>query len=216
MIAKGASRWIIGAAAVKIFDDSKTLDRSSKARLDEYLVGQYLKPKQNQNDPSIRNDVPFSALTTWYLSGLDHEAHGKGMDIYKDFFMGSTLFPESIDNHIKDIVDRLKELDEFDDKIFIITADHGMTAMHYNFTTIRINPETQTPVPIHPEASCKLKLEDFDEFIPQASEGANNNLHIFEWAEMMKELQKANTALGYRVLAPSKIADIVPHRWCKK
>jgi predicted AlkP superfamily pyrophosphatase or phosphodiesterase len=102
------------------FSSAETLDAQSWDKFDDYLKGKY-------TDGILgilgRNKIPFSALSVWYLPGLDHQAHVNGMGAYKNYFI-------TTDTYIAELVDRLKKtLDEFDNKIFIIVADHGHTAM---------------------------------------------------------------------------------------
>ncbi len=75
----------------------------------------------------------FPVLFTIYFGGPDHYAHDIGLD-------GSGTWIESYNNYIdfikkhtdeeiSEIVKTLKDYDEFDNKIFIITSDHGHTGM---------------------------------------------------------------------------------------
>jgi hypothetical protein len=158
-----------------------------------------------------RNTVPFSALTVWYLPGLDHLAHGNGMGVYTDHFKTVT------DKYIKAMVADLKTLDEFDNKIFIIVADHGHTAMPTNLTYERtltyMNDMGSHDVTDYPfaEMSCKLKLNfrnsDDPNMAMEAVEAElnNNNLHIWELGEVMKAIGE-NGWGQYKVLTPKEIA----------
>ncbi|HDL15931.1 MAG TPA: hypothetical protein ENH28_07265, partial [Euryarchaeota archaeon] len=153
---------------------------------------------------------PFSALTVWYLPGLDHEAHFKGMGVYRDYFMKTT------DEYIREVVDRLKKLGEFDNKIFIITADHGHTAMPTNLTYKDKNwlgMEVERPA----EMSCKLNLDFVDPDNPNAvtreqlAELNNNNLHIWELGEIFKavgSIQNTVVRNKYRLLVPQIIEEV--------
>ena len=85
----------------------------------------------------------FPILTTVYFGGPDHYAHDIGLNGsaggysgYRDYFRRKT------DAEIKQVIDKLKELGEFDNKIFIITADHGMTEMA-EFGTVTLYPGRQ-------------------------------------------------------------------------
>jgi hypothetical protein len=51
-----------------------------------------------------------------YFSALDHYAHDEGLEGYVDFFKNTT------DSQIRNVVKALKDEDEFDNKIFLITA----------------------------------------------------------------------------------------------
>jgi predicted AlkP superfamily pyrophosphatase or phosphodiesterase len=210
--AKGAARWLTWDRDVALspnpsdsfIDHSGTLDKASWSRLDDYLLGKYQTPVAGLP----RNDIPFSALTTWYLSGLDHEAHIKGMEAYRDYFIETTDF------YINKAVERLKNIGEFDNKIFIITADHGATAMPENLKYKDIN-FLGFQVERDAEMSCELKLNFVDPENPSASrklqrsERENNNLHIWELAEMMKLVGKFTRGqFSYRVLAPETIAAL--------
>ncbi len=163
---------------------SKMMDASGWDKLDDYLSGRY---RGGFLGLSGRNEVPFSALTVWYLSGLDHTAHEKGMDVYRDYFINNT------DMYIKRLVDKLKELDEFDNKIFIITSDHGHTA----------TADT--------DADCKLRLEGFDNDkikIPETK--SNNNLHIWELGNLLGVINQGqglrDKGIVYKLLVPEEIS----------
>ncbi len=195
MVARGAARWITWDLTINN-SSSKILDDASLDKLDDYLLGRYLVPTAD----FPRNDIPFSALTSWYLSGLDHEAHNEGMGVYKAYFERET------DDRIKQTVDRLKALGEFDDKIFIITSDHGATAMptDLSFTDKKTNKVFAADV------SCDYKVDDFDDPDIQKPEQANNNLHIWELAEVMKlmptgEVDSDGKSIFYKILAPDQI-----------
>ncbi|HDH13656.1 MAG TPA: hypothetical protein ENG83_15915, partial [Nitrospirae bacterium] len=176
------------------------MDDASWDKLDDYLNGKY------EDFFGRRNDVPFSALTVWYLPGLDHEAHGKGMSVYRDYFVNTT------DMYINEVVDKLKELDEFDNKIFIITADHGHTAMPTDMTykdTDWLGMQVDRPA----DTSCKLKLEFGDPETPdtsaQMAELENNNLHIWELGNLFTQFPSPIEGIELKVLAPVEIADEV-------
>ncbi|MEW5744066.1 MAG: alkaline phosphatase family protein [Nitrospirota bacterium] len=183
--------------------ESELLDQASWDKLDDYLTGKY---RDGVFGLLGRNKVPFSALTVWYIPGLDHKAHFFGLDGYRSYFISNT------DMYIKKMVARLKELDEFDNKIFIIVADHGHTAMPTNMTYRDRNWLGVTVVK-PAEISCKLKLNLADPLNPedytsaQKAELANNNLHIWELAEMLKSIGELGLA-PYKVLAPKEIADL--------
>ena len=119
----------------------------------------------------------FPALFSIYFSGLDHYAHGMGMGGYSNFFQQTT------DPQIGDFVKALKDQGEFDNKIFVIVSDHGMTAMPTGLTYRDKNwlgIEGDKLV----EMSCTLNLDLFDPESPdnitsaQKAELAKNNLHI--------------------------------------
>ncbi len=171
--------------------ESKTIDQASWDKFDDYLDGRYTDLSGRRNEP------PFSALTVWYLPGLDHEAHFEGMSKYRNYLMNTT------DSYIGKVIDKLKELDEFDNKIFIITADHGHTEMPHPMYYKDPKDGQQREA----DTSCKLKLKDFDKENTQNKEKYNNNLHIWELGEMLKVLGK-ETGLNYKVLAPEPIAKL--------
>lgn len=191
-----------------IVDVPKTLDHQSWDKLDDYLDGKYL-----SGWPLLkkRNDIPFSALTVWYLPGLDKKAHREGMGVYKDYFMNTT------DEYIKKVVDKLKDLDEFDNKIFIIVADHGMTAMptnlRYKYGTWLGIFDRYLPA----DTVCELKLDFVDPDSPSATykkqmaELENNNLHIWELGKMFKSvgsIQGTAIRRKYNLLVPKEIEAI--------
>lgn len=178
---------------------SRLLDQASWDKFEEYL-GTYDK----YNDLPLttkRNSTPFSALTVWYLPGLDHEAHIAGMGEYKGYLR------TVIDKKIEKFVNKLKALDEFNNKIFIIVADHGHTAMPTDFNfekkikTINyetgniINVVTSEPV----EIKCDTEIDKIStKENKRLAEMANNNLHIVELAQIMG-------MFGKKVLAPKAL-----------
>lgn len=96
----------------------------------------------------------------------------------------------------------LKTYGEFDNKIFLITADHGMTAMP-EFSPV-LFPDGRI---VQPNTSCELKVDGFDDINTQDSEKTNNNLHIWELAEVFKVVGES-TPFRYKVLAPEQIAAL--------
>ena len=149
----------------------------------------------------------FPILFAVYFAGLDHWAHDFGMDSYIQFFKDNS------DEGIRKIVNELKNGGEFDNKIFIITADHGHTAMPHNYTVDITDPETGQTKSVIPDTSCKLKLKHFDRKDIQEPELANNNLHIWELGDYLKTVgevveQATGIQLENKVLAPKEIARL--------
>ncbi len=175
------------------FDGAKIFDTSSTNEAVDFINNYFVKTTAEGKRKR------FPAVFSVYLPGLDHDAHVHGMGNYIKFFTGTT------DAKIQQIVTALKAQDEFDNKIFIITADHGHTAMPI-FGTITL-PDGRTIVP---DTSCKLNVNNFNRKNVQDAELANNNLHIWELAEIMKELPTGEVtpegkATYYKILAPSEI-----------
>jgi len=160
----------------------------------------------------------FPALFGIYLSGLDHVAHKEGMGAYRAFFQ------ETTDGALSEFIKALKEQDEFDNKIFILVSDHGMTAMptdlKYTKTETVMDAygnEYEIEVPTPAETSCELKLDfQIDPVDPNAgknsrkAELSNNNLHIWELAEVLKMvgLLKGTEGLSFAVMAPEEVAGL--------
>ena len=194
--ARGASHWLTWDVELSL-SAALTMDKVSWDKFEDYLSGRY-----TSGLLSRRNDVPFSALTVWYMAGLDHQAHVGGMPTYKNYFS------KTIDDYVGKLVDKLTDLDEFDNKIFIIVSDHGMTEMpDFSKTTLPSGEE------IEPDTSCELKLDNFDDAKNQAREKENNNLHIWELADILKTVgeaveQATAIELENRVLAPVEIAEL--------
>lgn len=170
----------------------------------------------SENPTYVRSSVPFSALTVWYLPGLDHEAHLKGMGEYKAYFQNV------IDDYVKKMVDKLKALGEFDNKIFIVIADHGHTAMPTNLTYERSQPVLDMAGNVatdllgnpvisvdHPPAamSCELNL-DFSTTDDREAERNNNNLHIWELANLFTQFPSPVPETTLKILAPKEIANL--------
>ena len=135
---------------------------------------------------SYKKKKRFPILTTVYFGGPDHYAHDIGLNGSAGGYTGySDYFRRKTDAEIKTLIDKLKDLGEFDNKLFIITADHGMTEMA-EFGTVTLYPGTPDERVVTPDTSCKLKVEGFNKRNIQDSEKANNNLHIWEMGEVMK------------------------------
>jgi len=91
----------------------------------------------------------------------------------------------------------LKARDEFDNKIFILTSDHGHTAMpEFGLQAL---PDGRV---VEPDTSCKLNLKDFGDIDIQDSEKYNNNLHIWELARLF---QQFGSTEGLKLLVPKEI-----------
>jgi len=193
---RGADRWLTWDLEVA-FGESELLEQMSWDKMNDYL--EYFEAEDG---------IRFPALTVWYLPGLDHQAHKEGMGAYRDFLI------ERTDGHIADVVGSLRELDEFDNKLFIIVSDHGMTGMlessQMNYVQY-IKDENGTVLDQKKWPgydSCKLQYKDFNSDKKRYPELANNNLHIWELAEGFKWIEKENSDVSYRVLAPREIADL--------
>jgi hypothetical protein len=205
------SAWQSGFQVLtSIGNAAKVMDKSAAGESIDFLSSYF----SQQNPAGKRKRFP--ALFSIYFSGLDHDAHETGMNAYPGFFKNMT------DSLIESIVEKLKDKDEFDNKIFIITADHGHTAMptelKYKKMKVFVDPESGNvftwieDVPIG--ADCKLKT-DFqdspnDKFAgknAQSDELSNNNLHIWELGEVMKSIGE-NGWGQYKVLTPKEIAKL--------
>jgi hypothetical protein len=118
---------------------------------------------------------------------------------YVDFLKGTT------DPAVKDIVKALKDKEEFDNKIFIIVADHGHTQMPEFAAVILDDGEV-----VIPDTSCKLDASSFRLKEVRAAEKENNNLHIWELGEILKQagFYKSADGLDFAVMAPREIASL--------
>jgi hypothetical protein len=197
--ARGASNWLTFNYSLTSLSwtEASTLDKASWSRFEEYLKGKFL-------TNNVRNTVPFSPLTVWYLSGLDHKAHKSGMDTYKTYFTDTT------DDYIWDLTKWLKNFGEFDNKIFVIVADHGHTAMPTDLTYkskwLGIDVDKTA------EMSCAFKADFGNTGNPnkrvQKAERNNNNLHVWELGELFSAIGGIEGALvrtKYKLLAPDEI-----------
>ena len=195
---RGADRWLTWDLEVA-FGESELLEQMSWDKMNDYL--EYFEAEDG---------IRFPALTVWYLPGLDHQAHKEGMGAYRDFLI------ERTDGHIADVVGSLRELDEFDNKLFIIVSDHGMTGMpvdlkykHRNWLGVEVEKEAYV--------SCKMNVKFVDPDNPkmalesQKAERSNNNLHIWELAEGLRIIGK-HVGLNYKLLVPKEIAEIYGKR----
>lgn len=208
---RGADYWVTWEADVHKFSEaSKWMDGGSWDKFADYLCGKYEDGFLNEFWDCLgsRNDIKFSPLTVWYLPGLDHEAHSHGMGVYKEYFTSTT------DDHINSFVKVLKELDEFDNKIFILVADHGMTAMPESSQMVIKQKIRESNGNIigskewYGENSCELKLDDFNESKNKYPELANNNLHIWELARLFELFPTSASGVDLKVLAPEEIIEV--------
>ncbi|MCX7635031.1 MAG: alkaline phosphatase family protein, partial [Syntrophales bacterium] len=148
----------------------------------------------------------FPAVFAIYFSGLDHYAHDQGMEGYSEYFRKTT------DQQIREVVNALKSHGEFDNKIFLIVSDHGMTEMpDPRQMTLEERDEDGNLVKIwYGDASCELKLGGFGNKKIQYPELANNNLHIWELAEVLKSMPLGKDIVSgkkvyHKILAPIEI-----------
>ncbi len=206
--AKGVDRW--GTASISwanvidlpggLANNAKLMDEAARNETVGFINNYYLKTNTD------RSRKRFPAVFSIYLSGLDHDAHVKGMNGY------ATYFKEITDIQIKDILNTLKSQGEFDNKIFIVTADHGHTAMPTDLTykSKWLGIDVDRPA----EMSCVLKTDFGDSDNPntraQNAERENNNLHIWELGEMMRGLPTGDVTpegetIYHKVLAPAEI-----------
>jgi hypothetical protein len=158
--------------------------------------------RKNLVSDDKRNEVPFPGVFVVYFAGLDHYAHEEGMSGYTRFFR------ETTDDEIKDLVDWLKKNNEFDNKIFIITSDHGHTGMaEFGPTTVTVGTKQIT---FTPDTSCKLKLEGFGDEETQYPEKYNNNLHIWELGNLLGVINQGqglrDRGIVYKLLVPEEVA----------
>jgi hypothetical protein len=209
--AKGADRWrTISNPLAPIWDAithgtayvmDSTPSYEAKTSINKYF----------ENNNPLGKRKRFPAVFTVYFAGLDHEAHDKGMGEYKKFFKVTT------DAQVKEVIDALKEQDEFDNKIFVIIADHGMTEMPtdlpFKLRLKKIDPEGHEYLndgTYEAESSCKLNLafsNDLDgnlALIAQNAEKNNNNLHIWELGEVFALFPSPE--IEVKVVAPEQIA----------
>lgn len=154
------------------------------------------------NHKILRKLIILFINLTVGLGTANSYAHSGGMGEYKEFFR------ETTDAKIKKIVDKLKEKDEFNYKIFIITADYGHTAMpdqsQMIYTQIKRDEDGNviSQKSWHGDASCKLKLEGFNKDKVLYPELANNNLHIWELATLFQQFGQTE---GLKLLVPREI-----------
>lgn len=195
---------------VGLHSEAALLDESSAGETVDFIKGYYARL-----NPSGKRKR-FPSVFSVYLPGIDHYAHAEGMEGYVNFFKNMT------DVQVKNIVDALKGQDEFDNKIFIITADHGHTAMPTDLTYTKtvtqvdeFGAEYTIDLPKPAEMSCELKTDfQIDPNNPDAgknnrrAEQANNNLHIWELGEILKAAAE-ESGLYYKLLAPAAIAGLL-------
>ena len=81
-----------------------------------------------------------------------------------------------------------------------------MTAMP-EFSGYFLYPGTPDERLVIPDTSCKLKLKYFNTKLMQDAEKSNNNLHIWELAEILKSIGE-NSPVDYKVLVPEEISKL--------
>ena len=209
--ARGAY-WLTWQEVAPVGSEASILDNASWSQLDKYLNGTIFDNGKYLTGSTLtgkkRNNVPFSALTVWYLPGLDHQAHFAGMGAYKEYFTTKT------DPLISQIVTRLKNLGEFNNKIFIIVADHGHTAMPdssqmtYTQTKKDEDGNIQSQKKWNGYNDCKLNLEMNKENV-KYPEIANNNLHIWELANLFNVFPSPDQTKPFKILVPKEIKGAV-------
>ncbi len=189
-----------------LFNTAKIMDKAATNEAVDFINNYFSK-----NNPDGKRKR-FPAVFSVYFSGLDHYAHAEGMGGYAAFFR------ETTDVQVKDVVNALKQQDEFDNKIFIIVADHGHTAMP---TDLEYKDKNWLGFEVMKDAemSCKLKLDFIDPENPdhitgaQKAELANNNLHIWELGDYLKTIgefveQATTQVVENKILAPKEIAEL--------
>ncbi len=181
---------------------SKVMDKSARQEAVGFINSYFSQPTTDGKRKR------FPAVFSIYLSGLDHEAHINGLAGYKNYFTGT------VNDQVQDIVKALKDQGEFDNKMFIIVSDHGETQMPMELTyekTQEAFTYDGSPLPF-PEVvgvpidmSCNLKTNIDNEDV-QLSELANNNLHIWELANLFAQFPDPN--ISVKVLVPEQIAKL--------
>jgi len=194
--ARGASCWLTLTKAQELevaLGGSAALDRVASTNAQAYLYDHLT------HGPSrSRNAQRFPAFFSLYLPGLDHEAHyghGVSEQTYKHYVT------DTLDAEVRRFVGTLRELDEFYNKIFLITADHG-------HSRISDDPNETYPcqLALNPFETNWLKAMGDPELRAQETDG-NNNLHIWELAKIIaagNELQ-TEPVFQARLLIPQTL-----------
>jgi Type I phosphodiesterase / nucleotide pyrophosphatase len=195
--ARGASCWLTltdGQALDVASGGSAALDRTASENAQDYLRGHL----GAGGLPLQRNSQRFPAFFSLYLPGVDHEAHsghGPNEQAYRHYVT------DTLDPTVARFVGTLRELDEFYNKIFLITADHGHS---------RISDEPGETYP------CQLALNPFetnwlkamgDPIKRQQETDGNNNLHIWELAKIIAAGNEVQTQPTFRarILIPTDL-----------
>jgi hypothetical protein len=211
--AKGADWWATPSAywenivdgIMNWRDFGKIMDKAPANEAANFINNYFSK-----NNPEGKRKR-FPAVFSIYYSGLDHFAHDKGMEDYSDFFK------EITDVAIGDFLNALIKHGEFDNKLFILVADHGMTAMPdpSKMTIPQIKRDEDGNIvgekTWYGDMSCELKLRGFNKDRVLFQELANNNLHVFELAEVLKAVGEENSEDNewwVKVLTTAEISNL--------
>jgi hypothetical protein len=152
-----------------------------------------------------RNTQPFPAFFALYLAGLDHEAHGTqstgGHGAQAELYRG--YLTETLEPRVTNVVNELRSLDEFYNKIFLITADHGHS---------RISDDASETYPCYLELGAGTNwLKDMNEPEVRGLEiEHNNNLHIWELARIIAAGNQIQSIFHPRLLIPENLKGTDP------
>lgn len=177
---------------------SGVMDRVAKTTLRKWLDA--------HKEALLDGKERFPGVVVFYLGGVDHTAHMEGMGKYKE-----ALEKIADPGAIAPFVDKLKEVGQFYNKVFLITSDHGHTEMATNLTYRDKNwlgMETDYPA----DTDCSYKVNFVDPKKPEhvksalKAELANNNLHVWELGNLLTQFAKPEET-GLLLLAPKGLEN---------
>lgn len=113
----------------------------------------------------LLTEEPFPGLLVFYQMGVDHTEHERGLVDGRTFL---TDFTDGV--AVKQLVSKLKQVEQFYNKVFLITSDHGHTE--------------REPSPEGTEVHREEALDEPDEH--------NNNLHAKELDMLMQQMKEAS------------------------
>ncbi len=218
---RGVSKWLTmtgvqqyyvvaslaGDRGVPGFDTvSEALDQIPTTNFADYISSTY-------TNYAARNDVPFPPLSVLYLAGLDHHAHSPGHGATGDEYR-SYLKDDLDARFLSSTVEALKSYQEFYNKIFVVTTDHGHSQISDS------GDDEAYPCAHHGNqsnlenvfgrgdgrAKYLERMVDDDDRRPEL---ANQNLQIWELARLIQESFEYQSAYRPRLLLPEDLGDEV-------
>jgi hypothetical protein len=218
--ARGASTWLTMTAGqqlsvpVGLLGDRGVPGAPSVAeRLDAIPTTNFRSYiSSNFMDFGVRNGEPFPPLSVLYLAGLDHHAHSPGHGVAGERY-GEYFQSELDGTHLPSALEGLRQAQEFHNKIFVITTDHGHTQISDlqsadQYPCSHHDPSSNLGslggyrVGLGEDAAALVGMKDQDSRTPEL---ANQNLQIWELARLIQLSFDFQSAFRPRLLLPPEL-----------